>query len=102
MLRRQERVAFERVLAMRRCKGTGVDRRLGCPNAALAFESGDLPAQVGVHEPEAGRHRTTIVEQRCVGDHDRTTVVADDRDVECALRRAPEQLSDSLRLSGRG
>ena len=78
-----------------------VNGGLGHPDTAVTLKLGHSPAQVGIDQPVAGRHGTSVVEQRGICNHDRSPVVVRDGHVEGALGRAAEQLGHRFSLSGR-
>ncbi len=78
-----------------------VNGGLGHPDTAVTLKLGHSPAQVGIDQPVASRHGTSVVEQRGICNHDRSPVVVRDGHVEGALGRAAEQLGHRFGLSGR-
>lgn len=75
---------------------------LGPPNSSFGFERAYAAIQVGITQPEQSGHRSSVMEERRIANHDRRTARVAYNDDEIATRLAPEEASycREIRLEG--
>lgn len=75
-------------------KRLGVDRCFRIPDTSTRLKGSNESVEFTVDQPEPGRHGCAVIEQRCVLDHNRSSVLCSDSYHEAAPWRTAKQFSD--------
>ena len=95
---REERVALDRRALVHDRQRVEAEFGLDPVDATGVLERADGAAEIGIDEPEAGRHRGPVVEQRRVGDDRGATVAGTGSHGERGTRAASEAFLDVLAI----
>ena len=81
---RNERVAFGAVTGVSRRQLVGIDLGFGSVDSALGFETTHGHDFMATAQPVERGHRSSVVEQRMIADHDWNTIGVADHHLETA------------------
>jgi hypothetical protein len=94
VVRRYDRIAFGRIASVSIGDQSGIDFGFSATNGSERLEAADSQDLAFTHQPVTGRHRLSVVEQRCIAKHDRCAGSITDDDIERAAGRPADQLAD--------